>query len=85
MTMKYRFLTTSMGGIRKLTDFDKLESKINEQWTVKEVALLTTAMNSLSLIPDTPLKWEVVSAIGSLGNGRSLDPMFDIIRFLMCF
>lgn len=68
-----------------MTDFDKLERKINEQWTVKEVALLTTAMNSLSLIPDTPLKWEVVSAIGSLGNGRSLDPMFDIIRFLMCF
>ena len=68
-----------------MIDFDELESKINEQWTVKEVALLTTAMNSLSLIEDTPLKWEVVSAIGSLSNGRSLDPMFEIIRFLMCF
>ena len=68
-----------------MIDFDTLESKINEQWTVKEVALLTTAMNSLSLIKDTQLKWEVVSAIGSLANGRSLDPMFEIIRFLMCF
>ena len=68
-----------------MINFDELESKINEQWTVKEVALLTTAMNSLSLIKDTPLKWEVVSAIGSLANGRSLDPMFEIIRFLMCF
>ena len=44
MTMKYRFLTKSTGGTKKLTDFDKLESKINEQWTLKEVSLLTTAM-----------------------------------------
>ena len=85
MTMKYRYSIILTGGTKKLIDFDKLESKINEQWTVKEVELLTTAMNSLSLIPDTPLKWEVVSAIGSLANGRSLDPMFEIIRFLMCF
>ena len=48
MTMKYRYSIILTGGTKKLTDFDKLESKINEQWTVKEVALLTTAMNSLS-------------------------------------
>ena len=50
MIMKYRYLTLSTGGTKKLTDFDKLESKINEQWTLKEVSLLTTAMNSLSLM-----------------------------------